>query len=1147
MTRLRRLAAFALPALVLGTSPSVLVAQPAGPPYHTNLQIHGLDSSGATTSISTYSFGDWAGPWWVTDEDPAVAVKDPMIAVAFETVIVSGGSPVRQSHFAILRHSAAGHFDITQNEPVGPADSEIFFLEILKDGGGSVTGLDVYQGSDPTGEVTIRHYTWDVPTQSFLYDPPDSTDTLPSPARSPSSDDLKFGVAPVFTGFDVTTNTSIPASSRLRLSAADAPEILTVEADPASGAYATTLGVVLVASHPAATIRYTATMDGSTPPDPDVTSSLFGTDGPDPDAQPDPLYLIPRTATTTTWRLKFKAWLGAEESLVEAETYEIDASVFADSDSDGLPDIWEVAHGFDPLSPDARRDTDGDGWSDFDELRLGSDPADPNSRGAEERRLRLSGSVHRPDGVAVAGSQVFTISPGGSDLLSDPNHGAPVDPNDPAAGSVDAHAVTDPNGSFSGARTLGESSVILRAADPNAPRVIAHRFVPDFSWTLPPRSFSDPGFFSDPNVLLDPNRLADPDTWFDQYRLNLRYDLSVPGLVVDARSSAMVKVLEHEIESILPDLVLDHTGFAVEMDRNDPPLVNFPGSEDLDLDGDGELDGDRNHAPFASFPDPNDVDLDGDGGFDGFLLTLGRVGTGLTGARESILEAHGSSRSLLGATLQEAAADPNNPTYAEWIDLAEDVFRAVGDAGCSSFFGTTTDVLGDLLDGFPPDPNTIGACLSDLPSPPGHGARVGWASGGSGLPGSESLPADLSALVSAVRAAADTTSAVYSRVRARGETSIYERGDPFATGAAYRELVAALVAALAGNLGALGDVTAGAEQAARAVAEARLLAASGRVNAVRNLRLGIGIIASALDAANGAPTDLANLGGRMNALVYRIDRAAGDPNALAMLAGSVLQYLEPDVDPPVVTASPVYPLFTGSVSVSLSSDEPATILYTLDGSDPAPGGASTFVALNEVSGILITQDTVLSWSAEDTPWGNDTGISRVTYLSDADGDQIADAADNCPGAANPLQENFDGDAMGDLCDPDDDNDTFLDIADCRPMDMTLWAPPDELPITLSVIQDGTVSWSTLAALAGPATLYDLIRGPLGDLRGSPSGDEFDTSTCSSNDAFALTLNDPDTLPSGEGFYYVVRGENACGTGLYGRLSTGAERVSPACP
>jgi hypothetical protein len=46
---------------------------------------------------------------------------------------------------------------------------------------------------------------------------------------------------------------------------------------------------------------------------------------------------------------------------------------------------------------------------------------------------------------------------------------------------------------------------------------------------------------------------------------------------------------------------------------------------------------------------------------------------------------------------------------------------------------------------------------------------------------------------------------------------------------------------------------------------------------------------------------------------------------------------------------------------------------------------------------------------------------------DADGDTVADPADNCPSVANPDQANTDGAADGgDACDPDDDNDGIPD-------------------------------------------------------------------------------------------------------------------------
>jgi hypothetical protein len=63
---------------------------------------------------------------------------------------------------------------------------------------------------------------------------------------------------------------------------------------------------------------------------------------------------------------------------ITADSASVTLMVIADTDLDGIPDQWELDHGFNPNDPsDALGDKDGDGLTNREEYRTGSDPALP--------------------------------------------------------------------------------------------------------------------------------------------------------------------------------------------------------------------------------------------------------------------------------------------------------------------------------------------------------------------------------------------------------------------------------------------------------------------------------------------------------------------------------------------------------------------------------------------------------------------------------------------------------------------------------------------------------------------------------------------------------------------------------------------------
>src|SRR5262249_48371244 len=68
-----------------------------------------------------------------------------------------------------------------------------------------------------------------------------------------------------------------------------------------------------------------------------------------------------------------------------------------DTDGDGIPDGWEIAHGLDPNANDAGQDLDHDGFSNFEEFEAGTNPLDSEAR----LRLWIISMTPTSDGLAV--------------------------------------------------------------------------------------------------------------------------------------------------------------------------------------------------------------------------------------------------------------------------------------------------------------------------------------------------------------------------------------------------------------------------------------------------------------------------------------------------------------------------------------------------------------------------------------------------------------------------------------------------------------------------------------------------------------------------------------------------------------------------
>jgi len=90
----------------------------------------------------------------------------------------------------------------------------------------------------------------------------------------------------------------------------------------------------------------------------------------------------------------------------------------------------------------------------------------------------------------------------------------------------------------------------------------------------------------------------------------------------------------------------------------------------------------------------------------------------------------------------------------------------------------------------------------------------------------------------------------------------------------------------------------------------------------------------------------------------------------------------------------------------------------------------------------VAQDTTPEDTAPEDTAPEDTAPEDIDPSGDKDDDGVLDKDDNCADTPNTDQADFDQDGMGDVCDPDDDNDHGSDSSDQFPYDPTEWSDID---------------------------------------------------------------------------------------------------------
>jgi hypothetical protein len=286
------------------------------------------------------------------------------------------------------------------------------------------------------------------------------------------------------------------------------------------------------------------------------------------------------------------------------------------------------------------------------------------------------------------------------------------------------------------------------------------------------------------------------------------------------------------------------------------------------------------------------------------------------------------------------------------------------------------------------------------------------------------------------------------------------------------------------------------------------------------------------------------LGGQAGFLVFQIHvqgtmnttnlTGAANFQALAYKDGEAL-LVNPLYDPgdsdPLATSyqSPSWGLASAGVSASRSVDDTVTMAVPITFGQPFTLGIYAWANAGQraVGGFGGSSSASLDFSSEGLSWGGivhveSGGITVLDYtIVSGSGIDWAEPVDTT----------------------DLDGDGATNALDCAPLDPGAFSLPAEATGAAFAADGETLSWVSSAPGSGPDTVHDVMRGALPQFPIGSGAAE----TCLDSGLAADSTVDASAPAPGEGFYYLVRGANACGVGTYGFATGGAERNTLACP